>query len=296
MLNFKDITIEDKTIFDRYFSIRKFENSEFSFTNIFIWRHQFQFKYTIINDLLCIIGAINKTQPILIAPIGTDFNNYPEVLAILEQYFEEKGHPLIIKSVTNHIKENMEILLPDKFIYEPDRNNYDYVYKSEDMIKLEGKKYRQKRNHINKFTRNYQYTYEPITKENIDECKQVEKEWLLQRGNTEELQIESIAICEALNNFDELGLKGGAIRIGGTIQAFTVGDLLNPDMAVIHFEKANTDYSGTYAMINKLFAENCWSNVTYINREEDMGIPGLRTAKLSYQPTKLIEKYTAYVK
>jgi len=85
------------------------------------------------------------------------------------------------------------------------------------------------------------------------------------------------------------------LRIDGKIQAFSLGELLNPEMAVIHIEKANTQYHGCYAMINQQFAEHCWKDVPYINREEDMGIPGLRQAKRSYHPVKMVEKYTGYL-
>ena len=189
----------------------------------------------------------------------------------------------------------IEQAMPGFFRYERDPNNDDYVYSTYDLINLEGKKYHQKRNHINRFLKNYEYTYESIDDSNIEECIAAEIEWLKGKEPDRSLQDEKIAIMEALNNFDQLGLKGGALRIDGKIQAFSIGDLLNPEMVVIHFEKANTEYHGSYAMINQQFAANCWKDIPYINREEDMGIPGLRKAKRSYHPIKMVEKYTAYL-
>ena len=103
------------------------------------------------------------------------------------------------------------------------------------------------------------------------------------------------AVAEAIKNFYALELKGGVIRVHGKVRAFALGELLNPDRAVVHIEKANTDYAGAFNMINWLFTQHAWSGVTYINREEDMGIPGLRKAKLSYNPIKMVKKYTGFL-
>ena len=163
-----------------------------------------------------------------------------------------------------------------KIIFLADRNNFDYVYLSKDLIELKGNKYRQKRNHINKFVKYYTYEYERITNNNLRECLSAAYEWFSKQNTSQSIFEEKQAIQEIMKHYNELDVVGGAIRINGKIQAFSIGELLNPDMAVIRIEKANTDYDGSCAIINRSFSFHEWSDVTYINREEDMGIAGLR--------------------
>ena len=290
--DFKDIEIEDKPIFDKYISKKAHDNSEFNFTNFFIWRYHYKLSFTLYEDHLCLIGQYRNKYPIIFPPLGCQESGFDRALMMMVEYFQYKGYPVIIKSVTDPIKEVMENALPKVFRYKPDRNMYDYVYLSEDLINLRGRKYQKKRNHINKFKNRYEYHYEPITEDNIEECLIAELEWAAARSKSRGIREEKVAIVEALRNMETLGIKGGALRINDRIQAFSLGEQLNPDMAVIHIEKANTDYDGSYAMINQQFAQHCWSDYTYINREEDMGLPGLRKAKKSYYPCKMITKYT----
>jgi len=234
--------------------------------------------------------------PCIFAPLSLSTPDYEKVIMILADYFHAKGYPLVLKSVPEDIKNEIENAMPGKIIFREDLNNFDYVYLARDLIELKGKKFRQKRNHINKFLKSYEYQYENMSDNNLDECLKTELTWLSQQSNSEDQSIleEKQAVGEAIKNFHELKLTGGVIRVHGKVRAFSLGELLNPDMAVIHIEKANTDYAGSFNMINWLFALNAWSNVTYINREEDMGIPGLRKAKISYNPIKMVKKYTGF--
>lgn len=141
------------------------------------------------------------------------------------------------------------------------------------------------------------YVYEPIGPENYEECKAFGDEWCEKRvGEDESLRCEQCAIHEAIDNFEALGLRGGAIRVNGKIEAFSFGKKINDDTAVLHVEKANPDIRGIYAAINKEFAEHAWGDVVYLNREEDMGHEGLRTAKESYHPEFMIKKYSSVFK
>ncbi|NLX70809.1 MAG: DUF2156 domain-containing protein [Clostridiales bacterium] len=293
-IDFKEIELSDKPVIDHYLSMGHYENSEFSFSNMFIWRYAFNLRFTVIDDFLCVIGRLGDSFHFIFPPLGKDDGPLDQVFHKVMEYYKAQGFPIIVKCVTNPMRKLIDEAMPGFFRYERDRNNDDYIYRTYDLVNLEGRKYHRKRNHINKFLKNYEYTYENIDDSNIEECIKAEIEWMEGKEITQSLQDEKIAIMEALNNFHKLGLKGGALRIDGKIQAFSIGDLLNPEMALIHFEKANTDYHGSYAMINQQFAKNCWEHIPYINREEDMGIPGLRKAKMSYYPVKMIEKYTAY--
>lgn len=293
--NFKEIELEDKKLFDESIGKRIHDNSEFNFTNFYIWRHHYKLRYKFYKDHLCIIGQYRNTSPIIFPPLGTQESGFDDALMMLIEYFQHKGYPISIKSITEPIKGIMEETFPQRFKYKPDRDMYDYVYLSDDLINLSGRKYQKKRNHINKFLSNYNYEYEPVTQDNIEECLISELKWAASKGNDQGIYEERVAIVEALRNMEKLCIKGGALRINGTIEAFSLGEKLNPHMAVIHIEKASTEYDGCYTMINQQFAENCWSEFTFINRQEDMGIHGLRIAKKSYCPVKMVTKYTGFL-
>ncbi len=294
MIDFNEIQIEDKSLFDRFISQGICENSEFTFTNLFIWRHAYRFRYAVLADHLCVIGHYRGKMPLLFPPIGPGNDQYPKAMEMLKNYFSKVGTPFVMKAVTADQKSLLEHAMTDRITFKEDRNNYDYVYCTKDLIELEGKKYRQKRNHINKFKASYDYTFEPIDTTNIDACLETAVDWALQRSGDEGIQEEKRAILEMFENFEALSIKGAALRVGGTIQAFTLGEQLNHNTAVIHIEKANTDYHGSYTAINQMFAQHYLQEFSYINREEDMGIPGLRKAKESYHPTKMIVKYTGF--
>lgn len=254
-------------------------------------------KFAIVDGYLCIMGRYRDGLPILIPPIGDEEDgNFSKAFSKVIEDFQRRNYSVIVKAITEPTRAIIEEHMPETLYYRPDPDNYDYVYLSRDLIELRGRKFHKKRNHINSFLKQYEYTYEPIGRDNIDECIRLELEWFRERGRKKGLEEEKAAIIEALNNFDALGLVGGAIRVDGSIQAFAIGELLNPDMAMIHFEKGNTDYDGIYPLINQQFTEHAFSHVTYINRQEDMGIPGLRRAKRSYNPVKMVNKYTGYLK
>ncbi len=296
MITFKNIQLEDRQLFNLYFSAKPYENSEFNFTNLFIWRLSYHFQFAIIHDHLCIIAKYRDRYPCAFSPLSLSAPDYEKVLPILAETFHAKGYPLVFKSIPEKQKNEMEAALHGRIFFLEDRNNYDYVYLARDLIELKGKMFRQKRNHINKFLKSYEYQYEEMSDSNLKECLKTELIWISKQGGSEDQSIleEKQAIGEAINNFHKLKLTGGVIRINGKVRAFALGELLNPDMAVIHIEKANTDYVGSFNMINRMFVLHAWSDVTYINREEDMGIPGLRKAKESYNPIRMVKKYTGF--
>lgn len=296
MTDFKEISLEDKALFDGFFSAKAYENSEFTFTNLFIWRNAYHFKYSIIYDHLCVFGSYRNQYPFMFAPVSSGPADYKRVIAELADIFKHTRYPLIMKSVPSDIKNAIEADVPGRVVFKEDRSNFDYVYLTKDLAELSGKKFHQKKNHINKFIKSYNYVYEKIDEHNLEECMNTELAWAVKRNGDMSVHEEKKAISELLNNFKALNEKGGALRINGSIQAFTVGQLLNPEMAVVHIEKANTEYSGSFTMINQQFIVNEWSDTIYINREEDMGIPGLRKAKESYNPVRMIKKYTGFLR
>ena len=229
----------------------------------------------------------------------TGQGNLKQAIDLLEADSLEQGHPLCMLGVTPDAKEELEKAIPGGFFYIPERNYFDYIYLREDLATLKGKKYQAKRNHIDKFNKKFAYEYIPITPELVPECLQLECKWYKanrEDNDEEDLNDERRSIIYALNHYDELGLIGGAICVDHQIVAFTFGAPINHNTFGVHVEKANVNYEGAYAVINKEFASHLPEKYTYVNREEDLGIPGLRQAKLSYNPFILLEKSAAIKK
>jgi hypothetical protein len=180
------------------------------------------------------------------------------------------------------------------FTCTPDPNNSDYVYQSQDLINLSGRKYHRKKNHLNQFIKSYQCEYRELDAGLVECFINMQEKWCMMRECMENpnLLSEDYAVRRALTNFKELDYRGGAVLVNGRMEAFSLGELLNPNTAVIHIEKANPDIPGLYAAINQMFASSAWSETGFINREQDLGIDGLRKAKESYYPHHMINKYT----
>ncbi len=288
MFEVKDIAIEDKELFYHYYSQCKYLNSEASFINMFMWQKELKSSYTVIDDFLVLVFDRCETVKCCHVPAGK--GDIVPIIQKLERIYRDKGKNLALRPVTGEIKAYLEEKMPGRFDYAPERSYYDYVYSISELTQLKGKKYHSKKNHFNQFVSGYQYQYVPITAANIDRCAQVSYEWIVSRNEKYHSELE--AAKKLFENYEHLPVKGAAIEVDGKIAAVTVGEDFHGTV-LIHFEKADTQYTGIYAAINRLFLANEWSGYEYVNREEDMGIEGLRKAKLSYHPCRFIEKYTA---
>ena len=206
---------------------------------------------------------------------------------------KEAGCKFRLWGLTKQETEQLEEAMPGMFRFQLDRDASDYIYASQDLIHLAGRKFHGKRNHLARFQRSYNWSYEDITPENYADCKKIAHEWCVQNGGCgkeDGTDDETCAINMAFRSFEELKLSGGLLRVDGKPVAFTVGEEINPEVYLLHFEKALSGYEGLYAAINHEYAANHLENYRYINREEDLGIEGLRKAKLSYNPAILLEK------
>ena len=298
-IDFRDLTKEDKPLIDGFYQSGYYENSHFNFTNLYMWREPYHLRLAVEDDVLYLTseweGRITALQPIGAA------EKIPGAVGNLLDYFRNIGRPLCFSGIERSFADVLERYEGASFDIRPDRDNFDYVYSSESLIKLAGRKYHSKKNHLNAFRKMYpQAEYLPITEEIVILCKLELNSWYKQHLQEDPadpfIAYERAAIIEVLNNFKDFGLKGGAIRLDGRIVAFTFGEQLNRDTAVIHVEKADPEVRGAYPAINQGFVEHEWSHMTYINREEDMGLEGLRKAKESYKPVKMIEKFFAALK
>ena len=175
---------------------------------------------------------------------------------------------------------------------------FDYIYETENLTNLSGKKFHGKRNHIARFMDDDDWEYETLSSENVQECIDMNNNWIQKKYDedawSQEVQDEYDVVKNALIDYKRLGLVGGVLRKYGEVVAFELGEPLCDDTFVVHFEKAYADVQGAYPMINKQFVQHECQDYKYVNREEDDGEEGLRKAKLSYHPDILLEKYNAY--
>ncbi len=298
-MQFKEIELADKELYDKYFRIKQYPSIDYNFTNLYAYREQWPIWHAIHNNHLCVkCGSIYEAEKYYLMPVGE--GDTAQVIKDLYSYEKSLGKDFFaFVGVTLEGKKELEAMFPGKFEYEDCREYYEYIYLSEDLINLKGKKYHAKRNHINKFKVLFpDYQYIPFSEAIKEDFLATIDEWCkgMDCDENEDLKHEKKAILDLLEHYEELELKGAIIKIKDKIVACTLGQQMTDDMAVIHIEKADTDYQGAYAIINQSFCEREFSSLKYINREEDLNIEGLRKAKLSYNPIRLVEKYAAYLK
>ncbi|HNY71647.1 MAG TPA: phosphatidylglycerol lysyltransferase domain-containing protein [Syntrophorhabdus sp.] len=288
---FVPLELKDQEVFQTFFSAYRPEISELTFTNLFIWRSHYKFQWSIYRDWLVIISVEGEYGTFAIEPIGPS-PRYEITRLVLEWMRDEKNvKNSRIERADNRIVEEVRGI--NGISVEPTRDHFDYVYLRDDLVKLGGNRYRSKRNHINQLVRAYSYRYEQLAPDHINDCIAVQEKWCLQRRCEDDMDLlgEWDAVKEILRCYMNLNVQGAVITIENKVVAFTIGQMLNENTAVIHIEKADPEIPGLYPVINQQFCENNWQGVRYINREQDLGIPGLREAKLSYYPDHMVNKF-----
>lgn len=243
-------------------------------------------------------------EPFLFPPLTKTGTYEPEGLrrAILEAkaIFEEQGFSFSIRLLPFHMMDIIKEAFPGEMKYIDDRPNHDYVYRRQDLVDLKGRDYHGKKNHLNYFHKNFSYEYVTLTSDMAEDAMRFIDEFNRRKEVPEHemlmLNMEEEAMKDVFYNLEKVGYTAGAILIDGKIEALSIGGHLNKNTITVHVEKANVNFRGLYQAINNEFCKNVPASIKYINREEDMGIPNLRKAKLSYKPVKMIEKYIAVFK
>lgn len=286
-MEFKKIELSDKKIFDDYYKKFPQYSSYLSFVSLFTWQAAVNFRFALIKENIVVKfdSYKNKKEYFLIPE--TNKETLKEVMDVLFS----KGEVFITNLTENQV-EWLEELYPGKFNFNHKRDSDNYYYNVEDMATLTGKKLHSKRNFVNRFKKENEYVYEKIDETVARECAELLDEWC-QGKDCEDtgLKAETCACRLALSNMENLGLKGGALRVNGRIVAFSLGEKYNDETVIIHFEKADTSYKGTFQTIFMEFVKNEWIDLKLVNREEDMGVEGLRKAKLSYYPCFMLKMY-----
>lgn len=301
----KEIKLEDKALFNSYFHKYPPQTSEFTFTNLYMWRNFYGFNFMEWREHLLLFSrnifeakkipaSGNKKALYFFLPIGP---NPAEIIVSLFEDLKDVEFYRVPERISENIRNHNKFSSLDIDIME-DRDNWDYVYEAENLRNLPGNRYRQNRRWLNKFLENYDYEFKILTEKEVELCKKLQLEWCVLREceDDEGLKEEELAIYDALDNYLALGYQGALICVDDKCVAYTFGEMLNQETMVIHVEKAHMDYEGAYQAINNLFLKNSFKNVIYVNREQDLGVPGLRRAKESYKPIKMVKKSIIYQK
>jgi hypothetical protein len=289
---FRALRLEDREVVHDIIWAYQPETSELTFTNLFIWQAHYGFAWSLDRDWLLLVSDAPERGGWALPPVGPP-GRRETCRRLLTWLAEEKGaaSPQIRRADRRLVDE----LAPSReFVSEPQRDHFDYLYRAEDLINLAGNKYHSKRNHLHVLERSQQFSYEPLEERHLPACRELAAAWCSLKRCEADLGLlgEWEAVAAALNHLQALKLHGGVILVDGRVEAFSLGELLNRDTAVIHVEKANPDLRGLYAVINQRFCQHAWAGVPFINREQDLGEPGLRQAKLSYHPHHLVEKFS----
>lgn len=267
-----------------------------AFANIYCWQPLYRSEWAVVEGFLVVRFRLDGGERLAymqpLSPNGD--SDFSTIIPLLAADASSMGQPLRFAGLTTEGVEMLRKYTPERFAFSASRDYADYIYAADDLRNLPGRRYQPKRNHINRFRNENDFRYLPLTAEHAEECLRLAERW--GEGRTDDdatIAAEREAMMRAFENFDTLDLQGGAICVGGELAAFTYGSRVCGDTFVTHIEKANTKFNGIFATINALFARLLPESVQFINREEDMGIEGLRKAKLSYYPVAVEPKWSA---
>jgi hypothetical protein len=287
--DFETLTVDHKYLIEDHLKLHPPEISELTFTNLFIWRNYYRFQVARHLGFLTLLARPTGTMPFIFPPVGQ--GDIKAWAGDCLEYLRGLGlTPRLGRLPETTVREISA--LPNLQVA-PDRDNSDYVYRTRNLVLLSGNKYHTLKNHINRVSKRHSWEYRPLTADLVEECLSLQEEWCRTKQCFESpgLAAEEEAIIEALKHMESLSYKGAVLLIKGKVEAFTMGELLNPETVVIHIEKANPNLPGLYPLIQQQFLKNEWEEVTFVNREQDLGVAGLRKSKLSYHPEFMVNKY-----
>ena len=287
-MDFRPLTLVEKQLVDAAFAKHPPEISELTFTNLFCWRSKRHVLLAEYEDGLVLL-AMEGERSYLLPPIC-----HCDATAAVRAMFDYAGGAGLASCVERVPEAMAEEFARTGFRVEEDRVNWDYVYRVSDLALLEGRHYDGKRSFVRQALASHRCEYRHIAVENVSDCLALETSWCNLRHCELDpgLEAEQRAITSCFGNWVEFSLIGGAVLVEGKIQAFAIGERLNPSTAVVHFEKANPEMRGMCQLINQWFCQNELSEFAYVNREQDLEIEGLRKAKESYRPHHMVRKFT----
>ncbi len=262
------------------------ETSELTFTNIFIWRQHYRFRVARLLGCLVVLGQPPGGEPFFLPPAG------PEAAEVCRRLLAGPAPASRLSRLPESYLNRCDLRAAG-FAVSEEEGQADYVYLVSELIELPGNRFRTKRQHLKRFQTERRWEYRRLDAGLVGECLRLEEDWCRVRVCPRQLGLEAerVAIWEALEGFGRLDYAGGAILVEGRLAAFTLGERLNNECAIIHIEKANPEIEGLYQAINQQFLARELSAFRFINREQDLNDAGLRRAKLSYHPHHLVRKF-----
>lgn len=293
-LDFKELTLESRNEVEPYFKLREVISCEYNFNVMLLWAKHNQTHFAATEHFLILRQVIDGKFLTLMPMCKEEY--FQEAFEATLDYFKVNDIQFRMYVTDKTFKDFVDKTYPERFDIIANRDYFDYIYDGEKLRTLTGKKYSKKRNHLNAFFAEYEgrYYYRPFTKEDKLEVCHFLRKWKKHKDEmTDALDEELSAICRIISNLGDLDIKAGGIFLDNQLEALSIGTLVNNGKeAVIHVEKANDSIRGMYPLINQLFLQNEFPNVEIVNREEDLGIEGLRKSKLSYEPIQILEKYS----
>lgn len=303
-MNFRDLkplTVADRDLYQKYFQLSKTKLADSCFNSRIAWDAGYGYRWFEAGECLCTVSDGGLfTDPHMYLPIGNlTTENLQKILPLAMQLFKNEQWDLQVLFIDEEYRDVFAAVPNYEIKWDCDEAFSDYLYDAENLRQLKGKNYRQKRNHVNKFLREYSgYTYRKLCASDREQAVSLTRTWCIDKDvDCRDITASDLpAIRTIFDNFEQLDIKGGAILIDEQIIAFAIGSQLCEEYGVIHFEKAHPDYDGLYSVINQWVLQEEFPTIKYVNREEDMGIEGIRTAKESYWPVRKLKKMRALIK
>lgn len=296
MLDLRPIELKDKAWIDRLVAAEDSPSADFNFGNMYMWNPCFQQEVAEVGGRLVVCPRYS--EPFFAWPVGD--GELKPVLDVMAAHAAAEGCPFVLRGVTAENLPLLRSLYPDRLGITADRDLWDYLYDSEKLATLSGKKMHGKRNHCNRFEAENQWEYRALRLSDLPACKELLDFWMDACGEDarDGIDDEYMAIGRGFADYEALGLEGGVLFAGGKLCAFTIGEKISSDTFDVHFEKALWSINGAYPMINREFVRQirqAHPEIRWINREDDTGRDSLRQSKLSYHPERMVEKYTVVI-
>ncbi|MBQ7131132.1 MAG: DUF2156 domain-containing protein [Oscillospiraceae bacterium] len=294
MLEFEPVKIDDVDWASQLLENSGNSGCEFNFANNLAWSRTYNLKRCSFDGLYILSAGENETLRFML-PVGN--GDFKSAFSEMKKYSESFSKPLEIYGITDATMPFVRAHFDDRFRVTEDRDSFDYIYLSEKMVSLSGKKLHSKRNHLKRFETNYDFSYNEICERDFDDCIAFAAQSYNENLSYDDESAvgEQYAIHTYFEHFDRLKMHGGVLRIDGKVRAFTLGSAINTSVCDINIEKADRSFEGSYTAICNSFAKSYGCNFKYINREEDLGLEGLRKSKLSYCPEFLLKKYRVII-
>ncbi len=291
MLNFQPIEKEKIPLYKSYYDYTNALGCEFNFVSAYLWNREYKIKLAFYDDTL-IKAYFRDDETIWGYCLPSGKNVSGAVEAALEDA-RDRGQQPMFGYMSGAERNRLEQLFPSRFAFERDEETQDYIYLTEELATLGGKKFHAKRNHVSRFYREYDnILLKPIDDSCLSDALAVMELWCAENGHDIKTYGEYAVLREALDNYMLLDMRGAVLYVGGSPVAMTLGGEISPLCFDINFEKALRGFNGSYAVINNEFAKTLTA-YKYINREEDLGLEGLRKSKLSYNPVIIYDRFTA---